>query len=463
MKGMKDFLLVLLFLPVLLAVNVIRSDRSIIRKIGYLVLVLIIGYFIWWTAVRETYSFINYKLYETGITDKELKVKVSGDSMLPTIKDGDEVTLSNPRKTGLQRGDIVSFANKETGALYYIKRIVGLPGEEISIKNGGVYIDKKLLDENYTLNRLPTFGNSFLPDCEIVKVPDGHYFVSGDNRTVSFDSRAIGFVDENDIEGVIDTRLNYSFKEAEDKLGSTKASISPEVFLKKLNEKRVASESGQLVTHKMLNDLAKKRSEEIRDNFDDWKRKSVPVEKLLEGGGYRYNLVHEFVTFGYLSEEGIVDQIFDSPAQKAMFGSPKFTEVGIGVSERKYQDCQYPVISIILSWPSVPTYDPKVVDSWNKEVAMTAELLSNMQSWVGIDDVDQEKVRELITLAASENEIAARIYKKMKNREWLTSSDYQDIKKYDQMIGKTNKLVDEFFGKVQGVSIKRLPLDLRRL
>jgi len=128
--------------------------------------------------------------------------KIKGDSMQPNYPDGeylltDKVTY---RFHEPKRGDVVVF---EAPNKYdeYIKRIIGLPGETVSLKNGHVYINHKLLKESYISNSIATTGNLFLKDNEEVKVPPNNYFVLGDNRPYSSDSRSWGFVIKNKITG----------------------------------------------------------------------------------------------------------------------------------------------------------------------------------------------------------------------------------------------------------------------
>jgi len=80
-----------------------------------------------------------------------------------------------------QRGDIVDFTFPETGELY-AKRIIGLPNETILIKNGVVYINEEPLNEQYLSSNSPGDFGPFI-------VPSGSYFVMGDNRNDSYDSR----------------------------------------------------------------------------------------------------------------------------------------------------------------------------------------------------------------------------------------------------------------------------------
>lgn len=443
-----------LFLPFILLKDIYKSQRSVGRKIGYFILITIVFGFIWWNGYQEIFALLKTTSYKAGITDKLTKIPVKGTSMLPTIQDGSEIELKSPRKYGLTRGDIVSFINNETRGLHYLKRIIGLPEEQITIKNGYIFINGKALQEDYTLNNLPTFGNTALIDCESYTIPKDQYMVLGDNRTVSSDSRVLGFIREDDIDGVIKTSIGEKFASEQKQQQLTKVNIDPEVFLKKLNEWRVKNNSPQLVTHPALNQLADKRVVQIRDKFNDWKNKSVPADKMLEESGYRFNKVYELVTFGYLDEQAVLDQIFDSADEKNEFLSTQYTEVGIATTEKTNKQCTFPIISVILSWPAVPTYDQKAINSWAKEISLNNQSLANLQSWVGAPEVNQLKLKQLIDIIAQAQQIATRIYNKEKGREWLAQKDYQDIKYYEELIKQTEALNKELFGgSVKGVSI----------
>lgn len=89
--------------------------------------------------------------------------------------------LSDPEP---ERGDIVTFWNEEEGKLL-VKRVIGLPGEEITLSNGWVYADGRLLEEEYLEQRGATTGR----DRDAYQVPEEHLFMLGDNRTGSKDSR----------------------------------------------------------------------------------------------------------------------------------------------------------------------------------------------------------------------------------------------------------------------------------
>ena len=116
-----------------------------------------------------------------------VNARVPTGSMIPTIQEGDRVIgfrlayVFDPP----MRSDIIIFRYPDDESQYYVKRVIGLPGETVNIINGQVFIDDRdaPLEESY-LNE-PMMG-SFGP----YEVPEGHYFVMGDNRNHSWDSRS---------------------------------------------------------------------------------------------------------------------------------------------------------------------------------------------------------------------------------------------------------------------------------
>lgn len=123
-------------------------------------------------------------------------VLVEGTAMMPTFNDGDKILID--RNFGeLKRGDIVMFLYPKDRTKSYIKRIIGLPGEMVEIKSGQVFINDELLDEPYVENSYNQAKPNFPPQ----KIPEYQYFVLGDNRDNSSDSRFWGTVDKELIKG----------------------------------------------------------------------------------------------------------------------------------------------------------------------------------------------------------------------------------------------------------------------
>ncbi len=124
---------------------------------------------------------------------------IPSGSMAPTIKAGSITMVQRRNFEGeIQRRDIVVFPDPDTQSTLYCKRVIGLPGEEIEIRQGITYINGIELDEPYIAE---SYTGSFGP-CEI---PENCYFLMGDNRTHSYDSRYWNqpFVSEDDIRGKV--------------------------------------------------------------------------------------------------------------------------------------------------------------------------------------------------------------------------------------------------------------------
>lgn len=117
-------------------------------------------------------------------------IKVNGDSMNDTLYDKDIMILDeiSYKFNDIKRFDIVVVKRNQ----YLIKRIIGLPGDVVEYKDNTLYINGKKLEEKFAHKQTNDFK---------VKVPEGHYFVLGDNRTNSSDSRIIGSIPRDEIIG----------------------------------------------------------------------------------------------------------------------------------------------------------------------------------------------------------------------------------------------------------------------
>jgi len=132
-------------------------------------------------------------------------VIVEGTSMLPVLHDGERLLVNKLVYYKIQayswghieRGDIVVFWYPKDPDKSFVKRVIGLPGETIEIKNGIVYINGKRLYEKYIDS---TYNHSTL-NFPLKKIEEHHYFVMGDNRDNSSDSRYWGLVPEKYIYG----------------------------------------------------------------------------------------------------------------------------------------------------------------------------------------------------------------------------------------------------------------------
>lgn len=144
-------------------------------------------------------------------------VRVDGRSMYPTLKDGEFgfTNVGGVLLNGVKRGDIVVVTMEEKGKkTHWVKRVIGMPGDTISCVNDIVFINGKVLDETQYIdpdyrqscvdqfgyfNKVPNADNTDVQDFEEVKLGDDEYYVMGDNRPYSKDSRYVGPVKKSQL------------------------------------------------------------------------------------------------------------------------------------------------------------------------------------------------------------------------------------------------------------------------
>jgi len=129
--------------------------------------------------------------------------KIKGQSMDPNFPDGEYLLTDKVsyRFGEPERGDVVVFEAPTGQGEEFIKRIIGLPGDTVTVKTGQVYVNGILLNESYLAPSLVTNSGNFLTEGKSISVPDNSFIVFGDNRPHSSDSRAWGFIKKEDITG----------------------------------------------------------------------------------------------------------------------------------------------------------------------------------------------------------------------------------------------------------------------
>ncbi|PMD70738.1 signal peptidase I [Companilactobacillus nuruki] len=197
------------------------------------------GWQFWLQTIALTIAI--YAVFFLGFKFVLSNDKVSGPSMQPTFENGDKVIAT--RHSNLSRGDVIVLKAPDEPGSFYIKRIIGLPGDTVVSKNNKIYVNGKLFKEdflkagdkvkepdtslyagkpysytyNFTLSTLaknsPEWQSRYGANSSLLskvkktnKVPAGTYFVMGDHRTVSKDSRIIGFINKNSIIGEVKWR-----------------------------------------------------------------------------------------------------------------------------------------------------------------------------------------------------------------------------------------------------------------
>lgn len=161
-----------------------KEKNPIKEALGWLLYIVII--------IGVTYLIITYVGQRT---------RVSGNSMLTTLHDGDNLIVDKVsyRFRDPKRFEIIVFPYQYGEDTYYIKRIIGMPGETVQVLDGYVYINGEKLDESYGLEVMVDPGIAKEP----IELGEDEYFVLGDNRNNSSDSRSpdVGIIKKEDMVG----------------------------------------------------------------------------------------------------------------------------------------------------------------------------------------------------------------------------------------------------------------------
>jgi signal peptidase I len=146
----------------------------------------------WWLALVLPTTLLTMSLIGAGVTRLSgfRSFLVPSSSMEKTIREGDRIIadMNYYRSRNPGKQDVIMFKRED---IFFIKRVIGTPGDSVSAKEGVIYVNGEPLDEAYVqhIGEPPEWANDFGPET----IPDGKYFVMGDNRDVSLDSRSPDF------------------------------------------------------------------------------------------------------------------------------------------------------------------------------------------------------------------------------------------------------------------------------
>ncbi len=357
------------------------------------------------------------------------------------------IILQSKRYLGktLSRGDIVVAQNntiERIGEKLYgeksgiVKRIIALPGDTIQLRDGIVYINSVPQKEPYTAKPQSTFGGTFLPDCTQMTIPPGKFFLMGDNRKASSDSRHdIGLVDETDItyviplakqKGLYDT---YWRNTAHDFSPNAKLSIDPEKVLARINQYRKDAGVSPLKNEPKLAASAKKRGEVVLQTNDfsfDATRSGYTIQKSFSDVGYSNITWGEWIHQGYYDTEELLEAMFEFSQTKKFALDGDFDDFGVAQVDGMINNCPTRIIIEHYAGYIPPNYSQNDINGWKKVLENLTDIspgwnaLKNSGGFYDKNRGDVDRINEIISQRISHIQA---IITRMEKNQWLTNEE----------------------------------------
>lgn len=358
------------------------------------------------------------------------------------ISAGDMVAFKNAATVSILAGD-----GKDTSA-GFIKRVVGVPGDVIELRDGFVYKNGSILAEPYIAASRSTYGGTTLADCIKLTVPQGKYFVLGDNRKISSDSRfELGLVADGDIEFVLplaDQQIYHSLwrDTSRDAALLGQPTLAASDFVNLVNQIRSTKNIAKLKLSPALVKSATLRGVKLLDN----PKTTYSMKQAIGDAGYTNIVLGEFVSHGHFTAAELLQNLLAQSATAKQITNPDFSDLGVASVDREVNGCPTTIIVGHLGGYLPASYDQATIDSWTGLRANLEQIIPSWEQAKSYNNVDQGKLASLLTILHRRLDLANEIIGVMQNKAWLTGdqetrikNDSVDAAAADALINDLNK------------------------
>lgn len=327
-------------------------------------------------------------------------------------------------KSEINRGDMVAFSSDKTREILtnegknpnlgFIKRVIGMPGDTVELRDGFVLINGEAISEPYIRSPRSTYGGQSVAECNPITIPPNSYFVLGDNRKVSSDSRFdLGFIHDRDIQFYLPLTKQQIYTSlwrdtTRDQSLSGTNTLKSDEFYEKIS---------RLKTNSKL-----EKSAQIRGNalLADPNTK-LDLKTSLKSAGYSNIATGEFVIYGHFTAAELWENLQANYETKLQLDNPDYSEIGLVAVSGKVAGCPTQVIVGHLGGYVPATYSSEVISSWETAKNNIDSIIPSWEQAVGQAGVDQEKLKQLLSLLRTRQALINEVLGIMQRREWISS------------------------------------------
>jgi signal peptidase I len=362
------------------------------------------------------------------------------------------IDLNNRRylKPTLGYGDMIAFSSAKTREILekegknvnlgFIKRVIAKAGDQVELRDGYVLRNGAIIEEPYIKSARSTYGGSSLSECSQITVPPNSYFVLGDNRKVSSDSRfELSFVRDEDIKYYLPLERQSIYhslwrdtKSDADLSGTS--TLNPSDFYSKLSN---------LKSNKKLEASSRARASALLKNKDT----TYNLEKSLSDAGYKNIVTGEFVIYGHYTADELWQNLQNNYETKAQLNNSDYDDIGISAVIKDVAGCPTQVIVGHLGGYIPATYESSMKESWESAKSNLADVIPSWEKAVGVVGVDQEKLNELLTLFRIKQQLIDEVLRVINNREWMSDELKTRLKQDETNSKRASELAKELSGE----------------